>query len=118
MATKTSSKPMKPAKKGAAEMGAAKKAAAKPAKPRKAASKTSGSAPVPKLLSGGGQWMLVTLSTGGGGSLVSIGTAAGVVLMGVRNHDPFMNHLRWSWAIALGYVASILTHLWVNTAHM
>jgi Na+/H+ antiporter NhaD/arsenite permease-like protein len=62
-----------------------------------------------------GQWMLVTLSTGVGGSLVSIGTAAGVVLMGlVRNHYTFMNHLRWAWAIALGYVASIMTHLWVN----
>ncbi len=64
-----------------------------------------------------GQWMLVTLSTGVGGSLVSIGTAAGVALMGlVRNHYTFMNHLRWAWAIALGYVASILTHLWVNAA--
>lgn len=66
-----------------------------------------------------GQWMLVTLSTGVGGSLVSIGTAAGVVLMGlVRNHYTFMNHLRWAWAIALGYIASILTHLWVNSALM
>lgn len=62
-----------------------------------------------------GQWMLVTLSTGVGGSLVSIGTAAGVALMGlVRNHYTFMNHLRWAWAIALGYIASITTHLWVN----
>lgn len=66
-----------------------------------------------------GQWMLITLSTGVGGSLVSIGSAAGVVLMGlVRNHYTFMNHLRWAWAIALGYVASILTHLWVNAASM
>lgn len=66
-----------------------------------------------------GQWMLVTLSTGVGGSLVSIGSAAGVVLMGlVRNHYTFMNHLRWAWAIALGYVASILTHLWINAAFM
>lgn len=66
-----------------------------------------------------GQWMLVTLSTGVGGSLVSIGTAAGVVLMGlVRNHYTFMNHLKWSWAIALGLIASILTHLWVNAALM
>ncbi len=64
-----------------------------------------------------GQWMLVTLSTGVGGSLVSIGSAAGVVLMGiVRNHYTFFNHLRWAWAIALGYIASILTHLWVNSA--
>jgi Na+/H+ antiporter NhaD/arsenite permease-like protein len=66
-----------------------------------------------------GQWMLVTLSTGVGGSLVSIGSAAGVVLMGlVRNHYTFFNHLRWAWAIGLGYVASILTHLWVNAALM
>jgi Na+/H+ antiporter NhaD/arsenite permease-like protein len=66
-----------------------------------------------------GQWMLVTLSTGVGGSLISIGTAAGVALMGlVRNHYTFMNHLRWAWAIALGYVASIATHLWVNAALM
>jgi Na+/H+ antiporter NhaD/arsenite permease-like protein len=66
-----------------------------------------------------GQWMLVTLSTGVGGSMVSIGTAAGVALMGlVRNHYTFLNHLRWSWAIALGYVASIATHLWVNAALM
>lgn len=62
-----------------------------------------------------GQWMLVTLSTGVGGSLVSIGSAAGVVLMGlVPNHYTFFNHLKWAWAIALGYVASISTHLWVN----
>jgi hypothetical protein len=47
-----------------------------------------------------GQWMLVTLSTGVGGSLVSIGSAAGVVLMGLaRNHYTFFNHLRWAWAI-------------------
>jgi Na+/H+ antiporter NhaD/arsenite permease-like protein len=66
-----------------------------------------------------GQWMLVTLSTGAGGSIISIGTAAGVALMGlVRNHYTFMNHLRWAWAIALGYVASIATHLWVNAALM
>jgi len=66
-----------------------------------------------------GQWMLVTLSTGVGGSLVSIGTAAGVALMGlVRNHYTFLNHLRWAWAIALGYAASILTHLSINAALM
>lgn len=66
-----------------------------------------------------GQWMLVTLSTGIGGSLVSIGSAAGVVLMGiVRNHYTFVNHLRWSPAIALGFAAGIATHLWVNAALM
>ena len=61
--------------------------------------------------------MLVTLSTGVGGSLVSIGSAAGVVLIAlVRNLYTFMNHLRWAWAIAIGYVASVMTHLRVNAA--
>lgn len=36
----------------------------------------------------------------------------------VRNHYTFINHLRWAWAIALGYVASIMTHLWINAAFM
>jgi Na+/H+ antiporter NhaD/arsenite permease-like protein len=59
-----------------------------------------------------GQWLLVALTTGVGGSLLSIGSAAGVALMGTaRGHYTFLAHLRWSWAIALGYVAAILTHL-------
>ena len=28
----------------------------------------------------------------------------------------FMAHLRWAWAVGLGYAASILTHLWWNAA--
>ncbi len=62
-----------------------------------------------------GQWLLVTLTTGVGGSLLSIGSAAGVALMGVaRGTYTFNRHLRWAWAIALGYAASIATHLLVN----
>jgi Na+/H+ antiporter NhaD/arsenite permease-like protein len=58
------------------------------------------------------QWLLVALTTGVGGSLLSIGSAAGVALMGTaRGHYTFLAHLRWSWAIALGYVAAIVTHL-------
>jgi len=60
------------------------------------------------------QWLLITLTTGVGGSLLAIGSAAGVALMGVsRGHYTFMSHLRWTWAIALGYGASVLTHLWL-----
>ena len=59
-----------------------------------------------------GQWLLVTLTAGVGGSLLSIGSAAGVALMGqARGVYTFFAHMRWSWAIALGYAASILVHL-------
>jgi Na+/H+ antiporter NhaD/arsenite permease-like protein len=62
-----------------------------------------------------GQWLLVTLTAGIGGSLLSVGSAAGVALMGQsRGTYTFMTHLRWSWAIALGYVASIAAHLLIN----
>ncbi|PJE80388.1 Na(+)/H(+) antiporter NhaD [invertebrate metagenome] len=57
------------------------------------------------------QWLLVTLTAGVGGSLLSVGSAAGVALMGAsKGMYTFMSHLRWSWAIALGYVASISMH--------
>ena len=62
-----------------------------------------------------GQWLLVTLTAGVGGSLLSIGSAAGVALMGqARGMYTFFAHLKWSWAIALGYAASIWVHLLVN----
>ena len=65
-----------------------------------------------------GQWLLVTLTTGVGGSLLSIGSAAGVALMGTaRGQYTFTSHLRWTWAIALGYVASVLVHLAMNARH-
>ncbi|MBB3231257.1 sodium:proton antiporter NhaD [Halomonas stenophila] len=62
-----------------------------------------------------GHWLLITLTAGVGGSLLSIGSAAGVALMGqARGNYTFMGHLRWSPVIALGYVASVLAHLWIN----
>jgi Na+/H+ antiporter NhaD/arsenite permease-like protein len=61
------------------------------------------------------QWLLVTLTTGVGGSLLSVGSAAGVALMGqARGIYTFSAHLRWTWAVALGYAASIATHLALN----
>lgn len=64
-----------------------------------------------------GQWLLVTLTAGVGGSLLSIGSAAGVALMGLaQDRYTFSSHLKWTWAIALGYAASIATHLFVNAA--
>ncbi|MGB5256204.1 MAG: sodium:proton antiporter NhaD [Woeseiaceae bacterium] len=61
------------------------------------------------------QWLLVTLTAGVGGSLLSIGSAAGIALMGqARGHYTFFGHLRWMPAIALGYALSIWLHLVIN----
>ncbi|GAB6141846.1 sodium:proton antiporter NhaD [Methylosoma difficile] len=61
------------------------------------------------------QWLLVTLTAGVGGSLLSVGSAAGVALMGQSNHKyTFFSHLKWTPAIAAGYAASIFTHYLVN----
>lgn len=58
------------------------------------------------------QWLLVTLTAGVGGSLLSVGSAAGVALMGqARGHYTFFSHLKWTPAIAVGYFASIYVHM-------
>ncbi len=63
-----------------------------------------------------GQWLLVTLTAGVGGSLLSIGSAAGVALMGqARGTYTFGRHLAFAPIIALGYAASIVAHLVVNS---
>jgi Na+/H+ antiporter NhaD/arsenite permease-like protein len=65
------------------------------------------------------QWLLVTLTAGVGGSLLSIGSAAGVAVMGqAQGIYTFMAHLRWTWAIALGYAASIWLHLFLNSGSL
>ncbi len=64
-----------------------------------------------------GQWLLVTLTAGVGGSMLSIGSAAGVALMGqARGKYTFFGHLKWTPVIMLGYGASIVTHMWINAA--
>lgn len=62
-----------------------------------------------------GQWLLVTLTAGVGGSLLSIGSAAGVALMG-QSHGiyTFGSHLKWTPVIALGYAASVAAHMVIN----
>jgi Na+/H+ antiporter NhaD/arsenite permease-like protein len=62
-----------------------------------------------------GQWLLITLTCGVGGSMLSIGSAAGVALMGTaKGQYTFSSHLKWTWAVAAGYAASIGAHLLVN----
>jgi len=61
------------------------------------------------------QWLLVTLTAGVGGSLLSIGSAAGVALMGqARGKYTFFGHLKWMPVVALGYAASIYVHMVLN----
>ena len=61
------------------------------------------------------QWLLVTLTAGVGGSMLSVGSAAGVALMGqARGKYTFFGHLKWTPVIALGYAASIYTHILIN----
>ncbi|WP_151703189.1 sodium:proton antiporter NhaD [Nitrincola alkalilacustris] len=64
-----------------------------------------------------GHWLLITLTAGVGGSLLSVGSAAGVALMGqARGIYTFFGHLKWAPVIMLGYIASVLVHLWLNEA--
>ncbi len=61
------------------------------------------------------QWLLVTLTAGVGGSMLSIGSAAGVALMGqAHGKYTFFGHLKWTPVIAIGYVASIFVHMLIN----
>lgn len=61
------------------------------------------------------QWLLITLTAGVGGSLLAIGSAAGVAVMGKsKGKYTFMGHLKWTWVIAIGYFASIAVHLLIN----
>ncbi len=63
-----------------------------------------------------GQWLLVTLTAGVGGSLLAIGSAAGVGLLGqAKGIYTFGSHLKWMPVIALGYAASIATHFLINS---
>jgi Na+/H+ antiporter NhaD/arsenite permease-like protein len=62
-----------------------------------------------------GQWLLVTLTAGVGGSLLSVGSAAGVALMGqAKGVYTFVSHLKWVPVIALGYLGSVGLHFLIN----
>jgi Na+/H+ antiporter NhaD/arsenite permease-like protein len=62
-----------------------------------------------------GQWLLLTLTLGVGGSLLAIGSAPGVGLLGqIKQGYTFGYHMRWMPVILLGYFASIAAHFWVN----
>ncbi|MCC3862412.1 sodium:proton antiporter NhaD [Pseudemcibacter aquimaris] len=61
------------------------------------------------------QWLLVTLTAGVGGSMLSIGSAAGIALMGQsQGKYTFFGHLKWTPVIAIGYAASIWVHMMIS----
>ena len=63
------------------------------------------------------QWLLITLTAGTGGSLLSVGSAAGVAVMGVEKANyNFMSHLKWAPAIFLGYAGSIVCWYFVTAS--
>lgn len=65
-----------------------------------------------------GQWLLLTLTLGVGGSLLAIGSAPGVGLLGqIKKGYSFGYHLKWMPVILLGYFASIAVHFWINSKY-
>lgn len=65
-----------------------------------------------------GHWLLVTLTAGAGGSMLSIGSAAGVALMGsARGIYTFGRHLVFTPLIILGYLASVAVHMLLNVRY-
>jgi Na+/H+ antiporter NhaD/arsenite permease-like protein len=65
-----------------------------------------------------GQWLLVTLTAGVGGSLLAIGSAAGVGLMGqMKGLYTFSAHLKWMPVILIGFMGSIATHFLINGSY-
>lgn len=65
-----------------------------------------------------GQWLLLTLTLGVGGSLLAIGSAPGVGLLGqIKEGYTFGYHMRWMPVILLGYIASIAVHFWINAEY-
>ncbi len=62
-----------------------------------------------------GQWLLINLTAGIGGSLLSIGSAAGIALMGQNKKEyTFFSHLKHSYSILIGYIFSIYIHIIIN----
>ncbi|MFZ2452190.1 MAG: sodium:proton antiporter NhaD [Methylovulum miyakonense] len=65
-----------------------------------------------------GQWLLLTLTLGVGGSLLAIGSAPGVGMLGhIKGYYTFTAHMRWMPVILLGYFASIAMHFWINARY-
>ena len=63
-------------------------------------------------------WQLLAYCAGVGGSMLIIGSAAGVVVMGLEKitFGWYMKHI--SWVVFVGYVAGILTYFIFSSFHL
>lgn len=62
-----------------------------------------------------GQWLLLTLTLGVGGSLLAIGSAPAIGLLGqAKGYYTFASHMKWFPVILLGYFAAVGVHFLVN----
>ncbi len=62
-----------------------------------------------------GQWLLLTLTLGVGGSLLAIGSAPGIGLLGLtKGKYSFLAHLKWFPVVLLGYFAAVGVHFLIN----
>ena len=59
-------------------------------------------------------WHLLTFCAGVGGSLLIIGSAAGVVAMGIEKIEFFWYFKRISWLALIGYLAGVLV-IWIES---
>lgn len=58
-------------------------------------------------------WLLITFALSVGGNLLSMGSAAGIALMGQSKEYGFFEHLKWLPALLLAYVASMAFQIFV-----
>lgn len=63
-------------------------------------------------------WHFIAYAAGTGGSMLIIGSAAGVVAMGMEKISFFWYLKNISWLALVGYVAGALTYLLINPAHL
>ena len=64
-----------------------------------------------------GVWHFIAYAAGTGGSLLIIGSAAGVVAMGMERISFFWYLKKISWLAAVGYLSGAAVYLLLNAAH-
>ena len=60
-------------------------------------------------------WHFIAYAAGTGGSMLIIGSAAGVVAMGMEKIDFFWYLKKISWLALVGFLAGALTFFWTRT---